>query len=190
MTASSHPDKRREGVFDLKLFLISLALFLFADVTTFAQSSVTTQHYDIARTGANTNETILTPTNVNTNTFGKLFSSPVDGWVYAQPLYMPGITMGAGTPQAGTTHNVVFVATEHDSVFAFDADSNSGANANPLWKVALLGAGVTAVPSGDGLTSDMLPKIVITSRPVIDPKTNRVYVVAESSVAGAAFVQR
>src|ERR1019366_5144087 len=137
----------------LKRLLIFAALFLFADIATFAQTSVTRQHNDIARTGANTNETILTPANVNTSTFGKLFSYPVDGWVFAQPLYMPGVTMGVGTAQAGTSHNVVFVVTEHDDVFAFDADSNSGLNANPLWHASLIdsahgaGAGETSVPA-------------------------------------------
>ena len=175
---------------------VSLALFLFADIPTFAQSSVTTQHYDIARTGANTNETILTPTNVNTNTFGKLFYYPVDGWVYAQPLYTPGLTMGAGTAQAGTSHNVVFVATEHDSVFAFDADSNIDSNAIPLWQVSLIdtahgaGAGEETVPNGDVSTDDIVPEIGITSTPVIDPTTNTMYVVAKSTVGDTTFIQR
>src|SRR3974390_2045428 len=91
-------------------FLTALPL-LFLAAATSAQSNVTTQHYDVARTGTNTNETILTPSNVNTSTFGKLFSYPVQGWIYAEPLYMAGVTMGAGTAQAGTTHNVGFVAT-------------------------------------------------------------------------------
>ena len=110
--------------YDLLLFLL-----LAGGPTAHAQTNVVTQHYDNFRSGANTNETILTPANVNTATFGKLFSTPVDGYVFAQPLYLPGVTMGAGTAQPGTTHNVVFIATEHDSVYAFDADANTGANA-------------------------------------------------------------
>src|ERR1700734_1268619 len=131
-----------------KLLLIALAFFLLANITTHAQSNVTTQHNDIARTGANTNETILTPANVNTGTFGRLFSLGVDGYIYAQPLYMPGVTLGAGTLQAGTTHNIVYVATEHDSVYAFDADSNTGANSVPLWQGPWCRPNETTVPSG------------------------------------------
>lgn len=150
-------------------------------------AAVVTQHYDIGRTGANTSETILTPANVNSQSFGKLFSYEVDGYVYAQPLYMSGLTMGAGTPQAGTTHNVVFVATENDSVYAFDADSNStAANAVPLWQASLLdaahgaAAGARAMLSTDIRTTDLVPKIGITGTPVIDPGTGTLYVVSKT----------
>src|SRR5258706_501978 len=103
-----------------------------------AAQNVTTQHNDIARTGSDTAETLLTPSNVNTSNFGKVFYYVVDGYVYAQPLYMANVTMGAGTPQAGTKHNVVFIATEHDSVYAVDADSKLGANGNSLGPLTLL----------------------------------------------------
>src|SRR5262249_42741384 len=153
----------------------------------FAQN-VLTQHGDIARTGANTNETILTTSNVNATNFGKLFSQSVDGQVYAQPLYVANVAIsGKGT------HNVVFVATQNDSIYAFDADSNGGANANPLWKITLLdsahgaAAGATAVPNGDLSTPDINPKIGITGTPTIDTGTNTMYVVGKTKENGSYF---
>jgi hypothetical protein len=175
---------------------LSLPALFLGGWTATAQISVLTQHYDIARTGANTSETVLTPANVNSLEFGKLFSHSVDGYVYAQPLYVPGVTMGSGTPQAGTRHNVVFIATENDSVYAFDADSNApAANASPLWHITLLdsahgaASGAVAVPSSDLHQTDIVPVIGITSTPVIDPSTGTIYVVGKTKESGT-YVQR
>jgi hypothetical protein len=124
----------------------------------------TTYHFDQHRTGANTQETILKPSNLNR--FGKLASYAVDGQVYAQPLYVPNLTIN------GNTHNVLYVATEHDSVYAFDAD---GKTSTPLWQKSLLGPGQTPIQSGD--TLGIKPEVGITSTPVIDQSKNLIYVV-------------
>jgi chitodextrinase len=133
---------------------------------------VFTYHNDPARTGQNLQEYALTTATVNSSTFGVLFSCRVDGYVYAQPLYIANFSIG------GQTRNVVFVATEHDSVYAFDADSSSCVQ---LWKTSFLASGVTTVPAADtGELSDLIPEIGITSTPVIDPSTNTIYVVAKT----------
>jgi hypothetical protein len=148
--------------------------------------NVVTEHYDNARTGLNSNETILNTSNVNATSFGKIFSQSVDGQTYAQPLYMAGITIsGKGT------HNVIFVATENDSVYAFDADNNGGGNASPLWKVSLLdgahgaAGGATPVPQPDISSTDIQPILGITGTPVIDPSTNTMYVVSKTKENGS-----
>src|SRR5258707_12866257 len=131
-----------------------------------AQVSVLTQHNNNSRTGANLNEASLTTSNVNVSTFGKLFSMPVDGFVFAQPLYMPSVNL----PNSGT-QNVLFVATAHDSVYAFDA--NTGAQ---LWKKSL----GTPVPSSAINTPNIQVEAGIISTTVIDPNTNTLYVVAKT----------
>ena len=153
---------RRAGY--LRTRISGIVIFLFAlALTASAQTRVTTHHYDNARTGQNTAETILTSANVNSTLFGKLFALSVDGQVYAQPLYMQGVTI----PGNGT-HNVVYVATEHDSVYAFDGDVGG----NPLWKVTLLTNGGTTVPNAQVGAGDINPEIGVTGTPVIDPTTN------------------
>jgi hypothetical protein len=151
-----------------------------------AQVAVTTWHYDNARSGANPNETILTPQNVNYKEFGKLFTQPVDGAVIGQALYLPGVTI----PGAGV-HNVVYAVTMNDSVYAFDADSATGANSSPLWHTSFLINGATAVPidlQGCGATTQWT-EVGVLSTPVIDPVAGTLYVVAKT-YENSAFVHR
>src|SRR5437879_10801415 len=123
-----------------------------------AHVRVSTYRNDNARMGQNPNETFLNPSNVNPSTFGKLFSYPVDGYVYAQPLYVPNVDI----PGQGR-HNVVFVATEHNSVYAFDAD-NPGAG--PLWVVRFIDPahGVRPAPREGVVAKDLAPEVGLARR--------------------------
>jgi hypothetical protein len=143
---------------------------------------VITYHYDNGRSGENLNETALTPANVNSATFGKKGEFTVDGKVDAQPLYLSQVTI------AGQRKNVLYVATEHGSVYAFDADSINGTTATFLWKTSTLGTGETTSDNrGCGQVS---PEIGITATPVIDRARNAIYVVAMSKNSGGTYFQR
>lgn len=157
-------------------------------------AGVYTYHNDLARDGANTHEYALTPANVNTASFGKLFSCPVDGAIYAQPLWVADLVIG------GSRHNVVFVATQHDSLYAFDADASPCVN---YWRVSLIDAAhggtatETSVPSGfassligQGVGADIAPEVGVTGTPVIDPANSVLYVVSKSLQSGTNIHQR
>jgi hypothetical protein len=132
---------------------------------------VTTYHNDAGSTGANLNETTLTPTNVNSATFGKLYSTSVDGQIYGQPLVKTGVTITVGPNQG--VHDVVYVATENDSLYALDAH-----NGAILWQDSFINpaAGVVPVPSTDLASGDITPEVGITATPVIDPSSSTIYV--------------
>jgi hypothetical protein len=153
-----------------------------------------TYHNDLARDGANQQEYALTPSDVNSSGFGKLFACTVDGAAYAQPLWVANVEVD------GVRHNVVYVATEHDSLYAFDADASP---CETLWQVSLIdvshgGTGdETTVPAGtSGYLvgkgyGDLTPEVGVTGTPVIDPTTNTIYVVSKSmNAAGTLFYQR
>jgi len=159
----------------MKKLMVCCALSILA--TTPSVGQVTTSQYDNARTGATLTEKILTPENVNARQFGKLGAFKVDGAVYAQPLFLPSVEIrGKGT------HDVLFVATEHDSVYAFDANRPGDP---PLWHASFLdkARGVRT------LSEDMVdcpfirPEVGITSTPVIDIKTGTLYVLARTMIA-------
>ena len=153
-------------------------------------AGVFTYHNDLSRDGTNGQEYGLSASTINNSSFGKLFSCGVDGAIYAQPLWIANLTVN------GAPHNVILVATEHDSLYAFDADDSS---CQQLWSVSLIdtahgGTGnETAVPwnfvgTGQG---DFQPELGVTGTPVIDPTTNTLYVVSFSvDQSGPAFYQR
>jgi len=148
---------------------------------TTSANAVVTYHNDNARTGQNLNETILTPGNVNASTFGKLFVIPTDGKVDAQPLYMPNVN----TPSHGT-HNILYVASEHGTVYALDADTGS-----VLWQVSTLLSGEKT--SDDHNCSQVTPEIGVTATPVIDPTAGShgtIYLVAMSKDGSGNYHQR
>jgi len=141
---------------------------------------VLTFHNDNARTGQNLNESILTPANVNMNAFGKLFVIGVDGKVDAEPLFASNVIAG------GSAHNLLIVATEHGSVYAFDAD-----NGSPIWRASMLQPGET--PSDDHGCSQVTPEIGVTATPVIDRSAGpngTIYVAAMSKGGPGQYFQR
>lgn len=164
-----------------RIWTAALSLAAWSTVALYGQTGVLTWHNDNARTGQNLQETTLTPANVNASSFGKLFVLSVDGQVDAQPLYVPSVAI----PGHGTV-NVVFVVTEHDSAYAFDADVGT-----PLWQVSLVGPNET--PS-DGRGCDQInPEIGVTATPVIDLHSGShgtLYVVAMSEDTSGSYHQR
>ena len=154
-------------------------------------AGVFTYHNNLSRDGSNPSEYALTPSNVSTGNFGKLFSCPTDGAIYAQPLWVANLNVG------GKARNVVFAATQHEGLYAFDADANPCV---PLWKVSLIDAahggtsGEQSVPSGVGSllgSGDITPEVGVTGTPVIDPTTNTLFVVSKSvDSTGTTFYQR
>ena len=157
----------------LRLFALLAASCLLVRAAS-AQVNITTWQGDLQHTGNNARETILTPGNISSpGNFGLLFSQPMDGQTYGQPLLASGISVG------GTAHNIVYAATEHGSLYAFDADSNTGTNASPLWHVALLPSGTVPVPQSVVSSSDIPLELGITTTPVIDPSSSTIYIVSK-----------
>jgi len=172
--ANARPLRLTIPTFTRNVLLLVFAALL-VSLPSSAQTSILTQHYDTGRTGQNTGETVLNPTNVNSTTFGKLFTLTVDGYVYAQPLFVPTLVI----PGNGT-HNVLYVATEHDGLYAFDADTGT-----QLWYVTFLINGATTVSTSDvGGTQDINPEMGITGTPTIDPTTNTLYVIVNTVESG------
>src|SRR4051812_15873811 len=145
-----------------------------------APANVTHYHNDVQSTGVNANETTLNRGNVNATTFGKNFQVQVDGQVYAQPLVMQGVNITTGANQG--VHDVVYVATQHDTLYAIDPNNTAGVI---LWQRSFLPAGlpnatIPSVPQSDVISSDITVEVGIRGTPVIDPATNRLYLIAKT----------
>ena len=178
-TASAAPTITFTGTSSSLTHTATLALTVQGAAMTNAPD-VTTWHYDLARDGLNSQETILTPANVNSTQFGKIGFFAVDGKVDAQPLFLANVVIG------NTLHNILYVATEHASVYAFDADTGA-----QIWHVSALGSGETT--SDDHGCSQITPEIGITSTPVIDRKSGTngtLFTVAMSKDSSGAYHQR
>jgi hypothetical protein len=145
-------------------------------------AGVLTYHNDLSRDGVNQQEFALTPTNVTSATFGKLFSCNADGTIYTQPLWIPNVSVGGGT------HNVILVATMRDSVYLFDADASPCVT---YWSKQLVPSGETWGSYSNVGSSDIFPDIGILGTPVIDPSTKAVYLVTKTKTSsGGAYKQR
>ena len=188
---NSNPFRGLSAVAVVILACVAFASVCFGQQVT-TPSPIPTNRSDNARSGANVTETILTPNNVNKDQFGALFNYPIDYLALAQPLYVPNVTI----PGKGT-HNVVYVATMADSVYAFDADSNAGTNATPLWcanftNPALYGPGITTantlatLPCSGGTTTGFTQE-GIAGTPTIDTTTGTMYVVAKTVQNGTVY---
>ena len=150
----------------MRNFSVFLAIALTSSAS--AQINVLTANYNNQRTNANLQETVLNQGNVNASSFGKIGYFPVDGEIYAQPLYASGIQI------AGATHNVVYIATMHNSVYAIDADTPT--STVPLWQVNF----GPSVPSSALNFTDILPEVGVLSTPVIDLTRQIIYVVSDT----------
>lgn len=170
----------RTGLLSRSLWITLLAVSGVLGADSAGRVAVSTGSYDAARTSSNLNESRLTLSNVNPETFGKLWTLPVDGQVYAQPLYLAGVAV----PDKGT-RNVLYVATMHNSVYAFDADPSPAHE--PLWKVSF-GTPVPAANYSDSTQfTDIALEAGILSTPVMDPAANTLYVVSSHYAGGRYY---
>ncbi len=177
--------------FRLQTYLLALfALFGLSFASSAgAQVDITTWQTNLQHTGANLRETTLTPDLVSApGNFGLLFTQPLDGQTYGQVLYVSAATLGKFGD--GTSHNVVYVATQHDSLYAFDADTASGPTGLPLWHDSLLPPGTTPVPQSEVGSSDIQVELGITTTPVIDTSTGTIYIVSKVKTTASTTYQQ